>query len=190
MWTRPRAVAGLACLLALLAAHPAAADSIYLALGDSVAFGQTDVIPVSAGDQGYVRLFADRLASISNGVRPQVVNLAIPGDTSDTFFTGAAPPGGVRSGWANTNYADPNASQFSMMRSAIESAKAAGNSITHVSLALGSNDLLNLATRQAFQTATPQAQQQMLGQMFAQLGQNYAAALAQLRQDLPNAKIR
>ena len=33
----------------------------YIALGDSVAFGQTDVLPVSYGDQGYVKPFADWL---------------------------------------------------------------------------------------------------------------------------------
>ena len=190
MRTRPRAVTGLAwVLLTLVAISPAKADSIYLALGDSVAFGQTDVVPVSNGDQGYVSRFADHLASVSGGIRPQVVNLAIPGETSDSFFSGTTPPGGVRASWANTNYTDPNASQFSMMRSAIQSAQAAGNTVSTVSLALGSNDLLNLASSQEFQSATPQVQQKMLGEMFAKLGQNYAATLTQLRQDLPTAQI-
>src|SRR5262249_3380708 len=138
MRTRPRAAAGLAWVLLTLVVNPAAADSIYLALGDSVAFGQTNVVPVSNGDQGYVRPFADHLASISGGVRPQVVHLAIPGETSDSFFTGTAPPGGVRAAWANLNYTDPNASQFSRMRSAIESARAAGNTVDTVTFALGS----------------------------------------------------
>jgi hypothetical protein len=33
----------------------------YLALGDPIAFGETNVIPVSFGDQGYVKLYADFL---------------------------------------------------------------------------------------------------------------------------------
>jgi hypothetical protein len=87
MRIRPRAIAGLAwVLLTLIAVNPASAESIYMALGDSIAFGQTDVIPISTGDQGYVRPFADHLASINGGVRPRVVNLAIPGEKTDKFF--------------------------------------------------------------------------------------------------------
>jgi lysophospholipase L1-like esterase len=191
MRIRPGAGAGFAgvLLLALAAVNPAAADSIYLALGDSVAFGQTNVVPGSRGDQGYVRPFADHLASIDGGARPKVVNLAIPGETSDSFFSGTTPPGGVRAVWANLNYTDPHASQYSMLRAAIHSAQSAHDTVSTVSLALGSNDLLNLATSKAFQAASPQVRQQMLGAMFANMGHNYAAALTELRHDLPNAKI-
>jgi lysophospholipase L1-like esterase len=190
MTPRTRVVALAAwVLLNLAAARPVAADSIYFALGDSVAFGQTDTVPVSHGDQGYVSRFADHLGSLSGGARPRVVNLAVPGETSDSFFSGTTPAGGVRASWANLNYTDPDASQFSLMKSAIESARAAGNSVSAVSFALGSNDLLNLATSQAFQAATPLVQQKMIADLFGRIGQNYAATLSQLRQDLPDAQI-
>jgi len=70
------------CFLAILFAAPAIAGPLetYLALGDSIAFGQTDIIPVSLGDQGYVTLYADFLAKQNAGVRPNVANLAFPGD--------------------------------------------------------------------------------------------------------------
>src|SRR3981189_3098459 len=68
--------------LAILFAAPAIAGPLetYLALGDSIAFGQTDIIPVSLGDQDYVTLYADFLAKQNAGVRPNVANLAFPGD--------------------------------------------------------------------------------------------------------------
>jgi hypothetical protein len=59
-------------ILGLFLTTPACADSmnVYLALGDSIAFGVTDFTPVSFGDQGYVSLYADFLASQNNGTRP------------------------------------------------------------------------------------------------------------------------
>src|ERR1700692_2109990 len=83
----------------LLAIHPclvtAGPVQTYLALGDFIAFVETDVIPVSFGDQGYVKPFADFLASQNGGDRPDVVNLAFPGETSTSFFTAIQPPGDV-----------------------------------------------------------------------------------------------
>ena len=76
-------------VLTLFLASLCRADSMetYLALGDSIAFGVTDVTPISFGDQGYVRLYADFLATQGGGLRPRVINLAIPGETSSSFFT-------------------------------------------------------------------------------------------------------
>ena len=95
-------------LLVILFAAPAMAGPIetYLALGDSIAFGQTNIIPVSLGDQGYVTLYADFLAKQNAGVRPNVVNLAFPGETSTSFFTGVSPwstsPGRPKSAASST----------------------------------------------------------------------------------------
>lgn len=190
MRIRPKVVAVCAWLMLTLVTIPqAAADSIYLALGDSIAFGQTDVIPTSHGDQGYVQRFANHLASINGGVRPRVVNLAIPGETSDSFFTATTPVGGTRTVSANLNYSDPNTSQNSKMLAAIQDAKTSGHNVSAVSFALGSNDLLNLATSPAFQTATPAAQQQMIGQLFQKVQENYVKTLSQIREHLPNADL-
>ena len=84
-----------AAALMLLIACPSIAGPVqtYLALGDSIAFGETDVIPVSFGDQGYVKPFADFLATQNGGTRPDVINLAFPGETSSSFFTAVPPPG-------------------------------------------------------------------------------------------------
>lgn len=60
---------------AISQAQPALA--VYIALGDSITFGETDLqyIP-SFGDRGYVGLYADYLASVNGGDRPTVINLA------------------------------------------------------------------------------------------------------------------
>jgi lysophospholipase L1-like esterase len=84
----------------------------YIALGDSLAFGVTNITPVSYGDQGYVKLYADWLATQDDGVRPRVVNLAISGETSDSFFTGVLPPWWGRDILNNLNYTSPTQTQF------------------------------------------------------------------------------
>ena len=86
--------AGIAVAMMLANACLAVARPVqtYLALGDSIAFGKTDGIPVSFGDQGYVKPFADFLATRNGGTRPDVINLAFPGETSSSFFTAIPPP--------------------------------------------------------------------------------------------------
>src|SRR5690242_8917127 len=111
---RVRTFLALATWLAFLAAPKVseAASMTYLALGDSVAFGETDFTHnPSNGDRGYVSLFADSLATQNGGVRPNVVNLAIEGETTTSFSsgTGRVPymPGLTDASLAslNTNYA-------------------------------------------------------------------------------------
>lgn len=94
-------------------AQPVAA--VYIALGDSITFGETDLEYVpSFGDRGYVGLYADRLASRNGGDRPKVINLAIDGETSASFTSGVGrtPPVEGRTdailAAQNRNY-DPNA---------------------------------------------------------------------------------
>ncbi len=192
---RPRSLFRWFALVAVLLlgiAQPLRAAPIesYLALGDSLAFGQTTPpLQPSFGDQGYVKPYADWLATQHGGVRPNVVNLAISGETSTSFFDGVTPPGGVRRVDANLNYPTPPVSQDSLMLSKIASEKLAGHLISHVSFALGSNDFLNLATSPAFATATPTQQAQMVGQTFATLQANYTHLLTQLRGALPSAMI-
>ncbi len=76
-------------VLALVGSGTAAAASVYVGLGDSITFGETDLryIP-SYGDRGYVGKFADILASKNGGTRPTVVNLAIDGETAASFMSG------------------------------------------------------------------------------------------------------
>jgi len=181
-----------------LAIHPclvaAGPVQTYLALGDSIAFGETDVIPVSFGDQGYVKPFADFLASQNGGDRPNVVNLAFPGETSSSFFTAIQPPGDAPHTTLtafNLNYQSNLAqSQNSLMLSTIATEKAAGHTITHVSFSLGRNDLGAFTAQHLnFFSLTPSQQQGLINTFFGDLTANYIAVLTELRAALPQAQI-
>jgi lysophospholipase L1-like esterase len=166
----------------------------YLALGDSIAFGQTNIIPVSFGDQGYVTLYADFLGKQNAGVRPNVVNLAFPGETSTSFFTGVSPlglpPHNVLDSF-NLNYqADPAQSQNSLMLNKIASEAAAGHEIRHVSFALGVNDLIPFELLHPdFFTLPPDQQKALIDGFAGTLTANYVATLSEIRAALPHADL-
>lgn len=76
--------------LAFVGAGTASASSVYVGLGDSITFGETDLSYVTSyGDRGYVADFASKLASQNGGTAPMVVNLAIDGETAASFMSGA-----------------------------------------------------------------------------------------------------
>src|SRR3982750_3537554 len=85
--------------VAFLACGQLRAGVVYLALGDSLTFGLDPSTPASLvpsfADQGFVRPFADFLASKNGGVRPGVLNLGVSNEFSTSFLTGQAPPGEV-----------------------------------------------------------------------------------------------
>src|SRR5262249_19116211 len=131
------------------------ADVVYLALGDSVTFGIDPSTPASLvpslGDQGFVRPFADGLAARYGGGRPDVLNLAISGEQSTSFFTAVTtPPDFVRAWQLNLNYSDGTTPQNDLMMSSIAAIHAAGNSVGVVSLLIGSNDIFGLIGTPAF----------------------------------------
>jgi hypothetical protein len=80
--------AWLIALVGLFTASTMRADFTYLAVGDSSAFGETDRTQnPSNGDRGYVSRFANYMAT-RLAERPSVMNVAINGETSKSFFTG------------------------------------------------------------------------------------------------------
>ena len=183
-------------ILTLLAANLSQAGSIdtYLALGDSIAFGVTNVTPISFGDQGYVSLYADFLAAQSNGVRPHVVNLAIPGETSTGFFTAISPsslpPHDLLASF-NLNYRNgPSMSQDALLLTTLAAEAAAGRAITNVSFAIGVNDLAAIEQLHPdFLMLPPAQQQQIISAYSAELTNNYITVLTQLRSALPGARL-
>jgi lysophospholipase L1-like esterase len=161
----------------------------YIAVGDSLAFGQTDVLPVSSGDQGYVQLVADYLADQREGKRPKVINLGVPGETSDSFFTAVPPrPDWIRNVLFNTNYSVETETQFGKLVAAIAAEKAAGHKITHVSLALGGNDFFALLGSPEF-NAVGANRALLIQQMLLNTQFHYAQILTYLRSELPKAKL-
>ena len=193
-------VKGLASALTLCAAptaatRPAVADPIptYLAIGDSVAFGETDFSQnPSNGDRGYVNTFANFLGSQDGGVRPRVVNLGVDGETTSTFFKeGNAGDGssGNPNPQLNTNYASPASSQNTMLISTINAGAAVGQSVGTVSVQLGANDLFTVLNSPGFATLTPDEQQAKLGSALQSIQANYSNLMNELHAVLPNAKV-
>ena len=190
-------VASMAISAVMTLAQPARAGSMtYLSIGDSVAFGETTFAQnPSNGDRGFVSKYADSMAMRDGGVRPNVVNLGIDGETTNSFLNGSGRvhsiPGSTDQSVAawNTNYADPTVTQNVKFQQAIASAKAAGNDVGAVTISLGANDLFQLAASPAFLSASPAGQQAMLSQTLGQIGGNYSVLLAEVHALLPNAKV-
>jgi lysophospholipase L1-like esterase len=195
---RPMIVAPLVLLTTLNSAQASLADNMtYLAIGDSVAFGETTFANnPSNGDRGYVATYDSYLASQNGGVAPLVVNTAIDGETSSSFFSGSGRvlsiPGTTDQSVAawNTNYtSNPSLPQNLMFQQAINSAQLSGNPVGVVTISLGVNDLFTLAASTAFQTASAAQQEVMLEQTLGKVATNYATVLAEVRSEAPNAKI-
>jgi lysophospholipase L1-like esterase len=184
----------LCCALALLGPAPligrAHAAQTYLALGDSFAFGITTYADALAtgptlADQGYVRPFANFLATQNNGVRPNVLNLSIPGETTASFFTG----GSVFTS-LNLNYAPTfTSTQAQQVSARIAAERAAGNTINNVSLQLGGNDLLDVALNPAFAALPPASQVAQINALLPTVQANYVSALGLIRAQAPEARI-
>ena len=169
----------------VLAAPSAFAAPTYLALGDSVAFGYQDGDLVrNAGVQGYVDDVASALNAFT-GVRHNVLNLAIPGETS-VSFADTSEIGGL----LNSNYSfsfvgvNPvrDDSQLTRLTKAITSIKASGDTVDVVSFAIGANDLLDL-TQGGTVAPTPQQIQAAT----QQVGLRYLSVLSGLRSAFPSA---
>ena len=132
----------------------------YLSLGDSIGFGETVFMnnpalgpysDPSNGDRGFVSMYANYLGSVY-GTRPNVINLAVDGETSSSFTSGVGrvPPGpgftDASLAELNTNYTGANPpTQAFLLASTIASEAAAGHIIGNISISLGSNDLFYLA---------------------------------------------
>ena len=173
-------------------AGPVAAAPVYVALGDSITFGETDLDYVpSFGDRGYVSRVADALDA-GNGAapRPVVVNLAIDGETASSFQTGVGrtPPVVGRTdpilAGQNLNYAGRESTpQAVLFAETVARQQAAGNTIDTVSITLGFNEtaaLANLPTDQALA---------QLPSTLAQYRANYTAVLDQVQSLAPEADV-
>ena len=190
----PRLGAPIVVALCLLAWSPARAGVLYLALGDSNAFGIDESTPSSTtpsyGDQGYVSRFADVLGAINGGTRPQVANLAVSGELSTSFLNAASVPSGYgdRAYQLNRNYPNAATSQNSLMLTALGAAQAAGSTV-YVTFNIGTNDFHVLLASATFQLATPAQQQVLLNNLLNQVAANAGQVLTEIRTLTPNAHI-
>lgn len=180
-------------LFLLLACGHVHAGMVYLALGDSLTFGNDESRPASTlpnyGDQGFVKPFADFLGSLNGGIRPQVTNLAISGELSSSFLTGVPPADWTSRAWQwNLNYPSSTTSQNSLMLSALDAAHAAGSNV-YVTLNFGANDFNYLIASAAWQMATPTQQQVLFVQLLNQVAVNYETVVTEIEMHSPGAHI-
>lgn len=174
-----------------LASGLADAAEVYVALGDSITFGETDLIyRPSLGDRGYVSRYADFLASQNGGVRPQVFNFAIDGETASSFQIGSGrtPPVVGRTDvplqLQNLNYVAGNlVPQGSLFASTVAAQQALGNTVSNVTITLGFNELAALSP---LPTAAALA---AIPATLATYQANYTSVLTQIRTLLPNANL-
>ena len=179
-----------------LAASHAHAAPVYVALGDSITFGETDLNYVqSNGDRGYVADFASTLAGGNGGVVPAVINLAIDGETAASFMSnsGRTPPVAGRGDAAlqleNLNYGNSTAlSQSQLFAQTVQTQQALGNTISTITITLGFNELAALAPAQNTSAAEMAAISQIPATLAAYQA-SYSAVLSQVRSLAPNANL-
>lgn len=151
-----------------------------LSIGDSVTWGyQPNDLSRSAGDKGFVRLFADWLGQ-QYGARPAVTNVAVPGESTSSYFD-TSEIGAL----LNSNY--PlffRPSQRSKVDSSITSILGAGRQIPYATFALGANDLLELLDS-TFLGQPLSVQMQQADQAIAAADGRLTTALNAVRQRLP-----
>ncbi len=163
----------------------------YIALGDSYAYGYTNRggTPTGLGDIGYVKLFANALTNSVGGVRPEVQNLAIPGETTTTFLRTSR---GTPALDYNRNYEATNSlSQHSLLvqRTAF---LPGDESINWVTLHIGGDDLLHLLVDPTFLTASAAQRLTLINAALETLSENMrviVAQMARIRNLTPSVKL-
>lgn len=176
---------GLSIVLASSAA--AASNSTYISLGDSIGYGVTtfaDAAIPSFGDKGYVKPYADFLKTQNGGVRPNVFNLAIPGESSGSFFDNTQIYRAL-----NLNYFGSTQSQSQKFAATVASELGAGHTISTVSVSIGPDDLFALTDQPGFFDLPLIQQQALIQSTLAQLQTNYALLLTQVRTLTPAADL-
>ncbi len=186
-------------LTGLAVGHPAAAAPQYVALGDSYAYGFTTIgslvstvqgfeaatalhVPDPTdtasllGLQGYVAPFA-----AAEGIAPQnVLNLAIPGETLGSFYAGNT------SSLVNLNYAGlGGVTQASLLTSTL----ATVGSVRDITVQLGGNDLIGLASSSAFQAATLTGKEALAGSALQTFDAGFVPLLQTLKAHSPNVFV-
>ena len=169
---------------ALFLAAPALGQSAYIALGDSITFGETDLryIPSFGTDTGYPTRVQDALGYDT------LVNLAIDGETAESFQdgTGRTPPVVGRTDvplqLQNLNYDEDNLiPQQQAFLNTVADQRAMGNSVDLVTITLGFNEVAALASE-----PNPLAQ---IDETLSAYRANYTDVLTTIRDTLPDANL-
>ena len=177
-------LAAASAAVVLLSAPAFAQESTYIALGDSITFGETDLryIPSDGTNTGYPTRVQDAFG-IDN-----LLNFAIDGETADSFQdnTGRTPPVVGRTDvplqLQNTNY-DPDdlIPQQQRFLNAVADQRAMGNTVELVTITLGFNEVAALASE-----PDPLAQ---LPATLAAYRDNYTDVLTTITNTVPDAEL-
>jgi lysophospholipase L1-like esterase len=187
-----RLLPALALLVVVTDQAKAASSSTYLSLGDSIAYGPGTTQDNGQGGSsaGFVSPYVSALASVNGGVAPNVINLALPGETAATFNT--TDPNFT----ANSNYyvagtvnGVPQASQESMLFHYVAVAAASGSPVTNITISFGMTDLMNLLNAPGFSTLTQAQQSAQVQAGLAQISGEYSSILTLVHTLAPNAKV-
>ncbi len=166
--------------------QPNPAHPIYLALGDSLAFGYSEAKfheleaegePVSAYETGYVNDFARGLNLFEPGV--QIVNDGCPGETTESFIVGPC-----AYGLAYPLHHPYSGSQLSDALSVIAAHPGAVNPIT---LDIGANDALGVIEGTCDKEIV--CIEEHVPALFEHIAGNLGYILTQLHTAAPHAKI-
>jgi lysophospholipase L1-like esterase len=164
----------------------------YLALGDSLAFGvgaNDTATDISNGDRGYTGPYATILGTVQGGVRPNLIDLGVSGETTTSFFQGGGGINDPSSPLRNVNYSNPPQTQNALMLSEIASEKAAGHTISTVTIQLGANDLYQVVGTPGFFNLPTSQQQALFLQALNTIQTNDNTLLTELTTLLPSAKL-
>jgi lysophospholipase L1-like esterase len=187
-----RLLPALALMVVVTDQAKAASSSTYLSLGDSLAYGPGTTQDNGQGGSsaGFVSQYASALAAANGGVAPNVINLALPGESLATFNSTDA------NYTANSNYyvagtvnGVPQASQESMLYHYIAVAAASGSPVTNITISLGMTDLMNILNAPGFSTLTQAQQAAEVQAGLTQISGEYSSILTLVHALAPNAKV-
>lgn len=177
----------LAALLGGLGAascHAGGPPQTYVAVGDSLAYGFMNftATPVgTAGFPGYAQPYAASLSAQAGGP-VTLIDLGIVGETTDSLLHNTA--GNIL---LNSNYA-AGQSQYDLLSQDLNS------TVSHVTVQIGANDILGLATSTPFETAVlsgdTAAEQTLLNDALAHIAGNYNTLLNQITSLAPGADVQ
>lgn len=186
-----------------------AKDLTYFAIADSYAFGFTTDKPKaqdpnavnapSFGEPGYVAAYAQFLSQ-KTGTSVKTVNLAIPGESTDTFYTGGshgavlnlnyyAPPGLVPVSSPAGVYLTNAKPQYDLLLEMINQAHAQNRDVYRITIHLGGNDLQVLLSDPEYVFGSDATRAAKLLRVLARVASNYERLLAKLREKAPEARV-
>ena len=195
-------------ILTLIGPAADAAPTTYIALGDSVAYGETTFpnVPMDPANLGYVGKFA--ASSAFGAPAPTVFNLAVVGESTATFFAGGVDTSagittpavpvvpGEPAYHLNTHYpvpsippGDPGVTPTTQNGLLVSTLIQAGRSVGTITVQLGANDLYQTAFAPGFLGLPPAQQQAQLIQTYQTIGSNVGALLGELSVLAPQAHV-